>query len=395
MRRQTACAIALLGLIASARPLAAQDEPISIGVRTTVRSAVLEEDREILISTPANYAQSRARCPVMYVLDGTALFLQAVADARFLADLGMAPDMIVVGVSNAANRGRDLTPETTTAADLKEFPAAGGAARFRQFLVSELRPFIEGRYRVETYRILVGWSLGGLFAIDALLEAPDAFDAYIAISPSLWWDNEAEAAKADRLFAPDAKLKKFLYLTHGREYNGIPKSVQWFTRMLGRKAPAGLRWTFAYLPTDNHGSSPRRALYDALENLFDGWAVPEDSGIPTPGDLEARYERLTERFGFQCRPSEGRINGMAYSLLRQKKIAEAAGLFEYVVRTFPDSPNAYDSLADAFEAAGKLDLALRNCQTACRLGREQGDSRLETFKKHLDSVTKKLAGGDR
>ena len=393
MRRTTVRAVTVLvSVVACAGSLAAQDEPISIGVRSIVHSAVLGEDREVLISIPPNYARSRARCPVMYVLDGSTYFLQAVADARFLASVGMAPDMIVIGVPSGASRNRDYTPPTTTESDLKDFPTAGGADRFRTFLVSELRPFIDAKYRTETYSILVGWSLGGLFAVDSLLRQPDSFDAYLAISPSLWWNGEAEAATADRIFTRGAKLKKFLYITHGREYNGIPKSVQWFTRMLGRQAPTSLRWTFAYLPTDTHSSSPRRAIYDGLENLFDGWAIPEDSGIPAPAELDARYGTLTERFGFHCRPSEERLNGMGYSLLNRKMTAEAAGLFEYVVRTFPDSPNAYDSLAEAYEAAGRLDLAVENCRTACRLGEEQRDVRLATFRKHLESVTKKRSG---
>ena len=393
MRSTTVRAVTVLvSLAACAGSLAAQEEPISIGVRTAVRSAILGEDRQILISTPPDYAQSHARCPVMYVLDGSTYFLQAVADARFLANVGMAPDMIVVGVPSGASRNRDYTPATTAESDLKDFPTAGGADRFRTFLVSELRPFIDATYRTEAYNILVGWSLGGLFAVNALLQQPDSFDAYIAVSPSLWWNNEAEAATADRIFARDAKLKKFLYITHGREYNGIPKSVQWFTRMLGRKAPPSLRWTFAYLPTDTHDSSPRRAIYDGLENLFDGWAIPEDSGIPTPAELDARYGPMSERFGFRCRPSEQRLNGMAYSLLNRKRITEAVGLFEYAVRNFPDSPNAYDSLAEAYEAAGQWDLAVVACRTACRLAEEQRDERLATFRKHLESVTKKIGG---
>lgn len=44
---------------------------------------------------------------------------------------------------------------------------------------------VAGTYRTERYRILISWSLGGLFAVHTLLEEPGAFDAYIAVSPSL------------------------------------------------------------------------------------------------------------------------------------------------------------------------------------------------------------------
>lgn len=394
MRCRTLAPVAVwIASVACAFAVGAHDEPIEIGASTSFHSEILGEDRSILISTPVGYEDSRDRHPVLYVLDGNAFFLQAVADARFLSDRGMAPAMIVVGVPSGASRVRDLTPPTTTPSDLEEAPTAGGADRFRRFLADELQPFVEQRYRTEPYRILVGWSFGGLFAIHTLLEEPGSFDAYIAISPSLWWNSEAETAATERLFASGAELKKFLYLTHGREYNDIPRSVQGLTRVLGRKAPAGLRWTFAYLPNDNHSSSPRRGIYDALEHLFEGWGLPEDAGFPTPSELEKRYATLTERFGFVCRPAEGRINGMAYALLQQQRTVEATALFEYLVRTFPGSPNAYDSVADAYEVAGKLDLALANARSAVRLAEEQSDRRLPIFAAHLERLRAATGGG--
>lgn len=380
-------------LVAWAAPLAAQDEPISIGVRTKIHSEILNEDLEILIATPANYAANNIRYPVICLLDGNAYFLQTVASARFLAGRGMAPGMIVVGIPNT-DRARDLTPPSSAASDIKDNPTSGGADLFRQFLVRELRPFIDARYRTEHYHILIGWSFGGLFAVHALLDEPDSFDAYVAISPSLWWNSEAEAAKADTMFTPDTKLPKFLYLTHGREYNKIPKAVQAFTTILGRKAPEDLRWAFSYLPNDNHASGPARAIYDALELLFEGWAIPEE-GMPSVAGLEEQYGRLTEQLGFVCRPDEARINGIAYAALQRKQVEESIALFQYAARLYPDSPNVYDSLADGLEAAGQLNLALENCRKACRLGEEQADRNLETFRKHLESVTEKLEGSGR
>lgn len=383
-------AIALVAaLVASGAPLVAQEEPISIGVRTKIHSDILNEDRAVLIATPAGYETSRIGYPVIYLLDGNAFFLQTVASSRFLAAQGMGPGIIVVAIRNT-DRTRDLTPPSGTASDIKNNPTCGGADRFRQFLVSELRPFIDAHYRTEPYRILIGWSFGGLFAVRAMLDEPVSFDAYVAISPSLWWDNEAEVVKADSIFTQDAKLPKFLYLTHGRENNNIPKSVQAFTTVLGLKAPKDLRWTFSYLPKDNHTSIPARSIHDALECLFEGWALPEN-GIPTVTELENKYGRLTDQFGFVCRPDEGRINGMGYATLGRGQIGESIALFQYAARLYPDSPNAYDSLADALEAAGKLDLAQENCRKACQLGEEQADVLLEAFRKHLESVTKKLA----
>ena len=44
-------------------------------------------------------------------------------------------------------------------------------------------------YRTAPYRVFVGHSLGGITTIDALYTMPETFNAYVAIDPSLWWDN--------------------------------------------------------------------------------------------------------------------------------------------------------------------------------------------------------------
>lgn len=376
-----------LVLVMAAAALA-QEEPVSIGVRIKVHSQVLNEDRAVLVSLPEAYDRVRLRCPVVYVLDGSSLFLPTVAAARFMGDQGLAPQMIVVGVPSGATRTRDLTP--SCAVPDKEFPDAGGADLFRRFLTEEVRPAIEGRYRTEPFRALIGWSFGGLFAVHAMLSDPVSFDAYIAVSPSLWWDKEAEIEKARKLFASGAPLGKFLYISHGRENNGIPASVETFTTVLGRTAPAGLRWKMDYLAGDNHGSTPARAIYNGLESLFAAYAIPED-GIPTAADLEKRYAALTEEFGFPCRPAEDRINAMGYALLRRwKRIDEAVAMFRYGVSCFPESANTYDSLADGYEAAGLPAQALESCRAACRLAEQQADPRVGTFRKHLEAVRAKL-----
>ena len=99
--------------------------------------------------------------------------------------------MIIVAIVNV-DRNRDYTP--TYAPKQKgglEFPTSGKADKFLEFLKSELFPYVESNYRTQPYRIITGWSLGGLFTVFTYLEHPEYFSAYLAISPSLWWDNES------------------------------------------------------------------------------------------------------------------------------------------------------------------------------------------------------------
>ena len=49
---------------------------------------------------------------------------------------------------------------------------------------------VEGRFDVDAARsMLIGHSLGGMFTLDTMVEEPDAFGNYLALSPSLWFDD--------------------------------------------------------------------------------------------------------------------------------------------------------------------------------------------------------------
>ena len=113
-------------------------------------------------------------------------------------------EMIVVGITNT-DRTRDLSPThvTTTVGGgntALQFPTSGGADKFLKFIETELIPEIEKRYRTQPYRILAGHSLGGLFAIHAMLSRPDVFQSYIAVSPALHWDNQVVVKRAEDFF---------------------------------------------------------------------------------------------------------------------------------------------------------------------------------------------------
>jgi predicted alpha/beta superfamily hydrolase len=80
------------------------------------------------------------------------------------------------------------------------YPTSGGADRFLDFIQTELIPEIDRRYRTEACRIFTGHSLGGLIAIYILVNCPEMFQAYIASSPSLWWDDQHTLRQAAGLF---------------------------------------------------------------------------------------------------------------------------------------------------------------------------------------------------
>jgi predicted alpha/beta superfamily hydrolase len=75
------------------------------------------------------------------------------------------------------------------------------------------------RYRTATYRIFAGHSFGGLLAIHTLITRTNLFDPYIAISPSLQWDDGRTLHQTEQFFATHHELDKTLFFSLASEGN--------------------------------------------------------------------------------------------------------------------------------------------------------------------------------
>lgn len=72
---------------------------------------------------------------------------------------------------------------------MKPVPA-GGALNFKRFLKDELMPSIHSNYNIDRSNFyLFGHSLGGLFSLWTYLTEPTLFAKFVAVSPSIWWNN--------------------------------------------------------------------------------------------------------------------------------------------------------------------------------------------------------------
>ncbi|MFI8418055.1 alpha/beta hydrolase [Serratia sp. NPDC078593] len=90
------------------------------------------------------------------------------------------------GVDIKQSRTKDLT---IYSAD-EEFANGGGAEDFYDFIVTCVRPWVESHYPIDVSRqTLAGHSHGGHFVLFTALNHPDAFQNYVAASPSIWWGN--------------------------------------------------------------------------------------------------------------------------------------------------------------------------------------------------------------
>ncbi len=383
-----------LSSVARAQP---QAQPAAAVDRVTIKSTVLGEDRVILVRTPAGYGTNTNRYPVLYMTDGDRHIGHTGSTVEFLAGNGRMSELIVVGITNT-DRTRDLSP-THVATDAggsgQRFPTSGGGDKFLSFIETELIPEIEKRYRIHPYRVLAGHSLGGLFAIHAMLSRPALFNSWVAVSPALHWDNQVLVKRADEFFKARKELKGTLFVTLGREPGPIDDAFYQLKQLLTKNQPKGLEWEVLVMDDEDHGSVVLRSHYFGLRKIYSGWQISRDpdTGAVIAGDLKGvqeHYKQLAGKFGYSVPIPENLINQVGYQLLFGGRADDAIAAFKSNVERYPNSANVYDSLAEAYERGGRLELAMPLYEKAKNLGQQNSDPNLAVYKTNFDRVSGKL-----
>jgi predicted alpha/beta superfamily hydrolase len=168
--------------------------------------------------------------------------------------------MIVVGIASGSRerRTRDLTPVSTSEMDQRFTPGHGGAANFLSFLTQELVPMIDRNYRTRPYRILVGHSHGGLFASYVLAVKPTAFQAYLAIDPSLSWNNGSVVDQIGETLTRTKSLRADYYLAAAHSGDQPDRTIRKLADVLKEKAPVDFRSHFDWMNQESLGTSSTR-----------------------------------------------------------------------------------------------------------------------------------------
>jgi predicted alpha/beta superfamily hydrolase len=282
------------------------------------------------------------------------------------------PEMIVVAVSNT-NRTRDLTPTKSKSGigwnnDAQALASSGVGDNFLRFLETELLPQIDKDYRTLPYRLLVGHSLGGLFVIDSFLNQR-TFNAYLAIDPSLAWDDQAIVKKAGAILTSSKSFKSTLYIAQannpfneGKSAGARGEAFQAFITNLAGNKSEGLRHSYAFFEHEDHFSVPLISLYHGLLFIFEGYKFPLNTlANRSAGDVRKHYEMFSRRLGVDISPPGKLIDGVGLFLLNsEKKVDQAIELFKLNQEYYPQSFVTYNSLGEAYKVKGNKELAIIN-----------------------------------
>lgn len=197
-------------------------------------SKILGNRRDVLVWLPRGYSRfSRKRHPVLYLQDGQNVFDAATSfagvewgvdeTAQRLVRQNLIEPLIIVAI---ANTGEDRiyeyapTPGVIDASAKRKKRSKGWARKYGRFLIEELKPYIDRQYRTKPeaeFTGLGGSSLGALLTLSLGLWFPNFFTRLIAMSPSVWWDDQVIVKMVNDL---DRKLPLKIWLDTGTNEPG-------------------------------------------------------------------------------------------------------------------------------------------------------------------------------
>lgn len=366
-------------------------ESVVIGQKKVIHSIILNEDRTYQIYLPQSYDWAIDRSyPVLYVLDGESNFIHTTATVDFLASASEIPELIVIAITSTV-RVRDFTQTDWSS----HWIGGGGANNFKNFLSKELIPEIEKDYRTNKFRILSGHSAGGQFVLYTLSSEPFLFNAYFAISPSLDWDNNLPQRSLEESFEQTDSLKAFLYFAWSDDLGQALANDQRLLETVKTKSPNKFRWIGKGYPDETHVSITLPAQMDALRQLYSGYRLHNDRLVNGFKFAEKHFDEISIKLGYTIPVPEDVINNFGYEALNNGNIQEAMDFFKRNIEQNPNSANAFDSMADAYEEAGMWDEALKSSERAVELANKYGDPGLNNFIKHSNRIKEKYKANEK
>jgi len=376
-----------------------QTTDISIGHSIEIESKVLGETRQIFVHQPKGFwgmDEAMTNLPLILVLDGETQFLHTVSTVDFLSSAPLGNDLIprslVVGIPNT-NRNRDLSPiKGVIANDSTTLEITGDGKKFLNFITEELIPYIEANYATSEHRTIIGHSLGGLIALEALLRKRDYFNNYIAIDPGLGFADEiymkevldtlnhADLSTENLYFAAANTRPTFMtdeeVLTDDSDImklTDIPNKK--FMRAI-EKNQWSINLTSKYYSEENHFSIPLQATHDALSNFYKYYSFPEIINYYHPryknkSDLVEKvrehYQMISSKMGYHVIPMVGYINSFAFGIAPSGREDLSIALFEYNIELHPDNPVVYNNLGYFYMSREKKQEALEVFQKSVKI----------------------------
>jgi hypothetical protein len=201
-----------------------------------------------------------------------------------------------------------------------------------------------------------------MFALYALLEAPETFRAGLTDGASLAYDDFALLKRIEG-GGVGARLRGLLFLGVGNERETLPPLRRLADHLTRSKSP-GLDWTLRVEPDEDQGTAALPAFHQGLKWMFRDWRIPIETVRQGWEAVRAHVAALSDRYGYAVPLTAATLSGRGFGLLREQRFEEAGLALELNARTFPDLPDVHHHLAVLAERMKRWEQAAGHYDTA-------------------------------
>lgn len=232
-------------------------------------SSEVDDTFFVYIRLPKHYKENPdKKYTTLYLLDGDISFNMATSVVRYL-QFGMdVPDLILVAPGYGtllSDKEKNYRERDYTISKIEKFKGSGNGKRYLEFIKNELIPLIDSSYRTNENRILNGYSIGGLIALNIFLTSPELFNNYIVGSPYLINDIDELLEKSTSL---KLRQSKKMFVSVGeleeKELYHIPIN----NLVSNLKEVEGIDLEFTVFNNGTHFTCPAEALTYGLKFVF-------------------------------------------------------------------------------------------------------------------------------
>ena len=329
----------------------------------TVPSSSLPEPRNVKIQLPRNYETNLDKSyPVIVVMDGDYLFEPVAGSVDYYSYWEDMPQAIVVGVMQP-----DRLSDTYYSDD-NFLPAETGAAFF-EFLGMDLFPWLNKKYRLAPFNVVVGHDVTAAFSNYYLMKSPPLFNAYISLSP----DFAPEMTNRLLPVFQNTENQLFYYQATGSEdIESLREGILAFNQELKSIDNEKFHYYFDDFEHATHYSLVGRAIPNALEKVFTVYrpiSKKEFNEVILKSEspyayLVDKYETIKNLFGLEDQIRENDFIAIAAALEKNADWEGFENLGKLARDEYPDTILGAYYLGRALEGQGEPKKAMRTYEGA-------------------------------
>ena len=237
------------------------------------------------------------------------------------------------------------------------------------YLKDEVFPFIEKEYKTCPERIAIGHSNGGTFITYCLLNHPQMFNAYIAVSPNLAYDGSQLVMGLEALEPAKVSGDIFFYISKANEsstngFNDWDNAHKRAVTILNDGKFSGKISLVSqdFSTSQNHYSVFPFATLSGLDAYLDYRFFNARNSLKYYTELSKKgLLDITADF----------INNLAYDCLNKNKYEDALNVIDYGIEKFPENHNLYDSKGEFYERMGYVKNAAASYKKAMEVLTDQ------------------------